>query len=198
MLGVDMNVIEFAWLIGRRIGSMARIALQILFASWSVCANLPAVAGDGASWVSSGVQITPTAAKGSKLEKLDPHIDKAPDFRADHASAISVSADGNYLAILTTGVNKRFRPTAPVDPTTGDVKSEAIAELSNEFIFVYRIEGTRSLRLLQVLTIPNSYYGLSWGPSQNVLYASTGAGDSVLEFRLSAKGRRWIRSHEYP
>lgn len=150
------------------------------------------------SWVSSGVQVTPTAAKGSKLEELNPHIDSAPDFRADHASAISVSGDGNYLAILTTGVNKRFRATAPVDPTTGDVKSEAIPELSNEFIFVYRIDRVRSLRLLQVLKIPNSYYGLSWGPNRNVLYASTGAGDSVLEFGFSANGLSLIRSHEYP
>jgi len=177
---------------------MTKIALRILIASWSVCASLPAAAGNDVSWVSSGVQVTPTAAKGSRLEELNPHVANAPDFRADHASAISVSGDGHYLAILTTGVNKRFRATAPVDPTTGEVKYEAIPELSNEFIFVYRVDRTRSLRLLQVLKIPNSYYGLSWGPSRNVLYASTGTGDSVLEFRPSANGHGLIRAHEYP
>src|SRR5712692_2836928 len=54
----------------------------------------------------TGKSITPTAAKGSLFQSLNPGL-AAPfaDFAADHAVTTATSPDGNTLLILTSGYN---------------------------------------------------------------------------------------------
>lgn len=120
--------------------------------------------------IPTGKTITPTAAAGAIFQDLNPELAAAPDMRASHAAAMSVSPDGRVLAILTAGYNLRFgRDGNP------------IPELSMEHVFLFDITGPRP-RQFQALAIPNTFQGLAWAPSSDTFFASGGKDDTVLEF----------------
>src|SRR5262249_10565279 len=76
-------------------------ALLTLFASFA-CFTLNA-----SEPLPTGKSITPTAAKGSTFQTLNPGL-PAPfgDFVVDHAVTTAPSPDGNTLLILTSGYNR--------------------------------------------------------------------------------------------
>ena len=128
----------------------------------------------------TGMMITPTAAKGSVFQLLNPDLPDLPQFTVDHPVSTAVSPDGNTLLILTSGFNQNR-----------DANGKKIAALSNEYVFVYDIRQQPPAKK-QVLPIPNSFVGLAWNPDGKHFYASGGANDNVHVFNWSDD--RWSES----
>ncbi len=125
----------------------------------------------------TGKQITPTAAKGSVFESLNPDL-RPPfsKFVADHAVTTATSPDGNTLLILTSGYNRNR-----------DAKGRPVASASNEYVFVYDI-STGSPAKRQVLQVPNTFVGLAWNPKGDEFYVSGGVDDNVHVFVKGPSG----------
>lgn len=141
--------------------------------------------------IPTGQTITPEAAKGGIFQALNPGHASAPDLRAGQAAAISVSPDGEILAILTSGFNRYFGPDGRVAP---DDKLYP-PELSSEYVFLFDISN-HVPRQLQVLALPNTYQGLAWAPTSPRLFASGGKDDAVLEFVRS--GTTFVPGRTFP
>src|SRR5947209_11021590 len=90
----------------------------------------------------TGMSITPTAAKGSVFQPLNPDLPDLPQFTADHPISTAVSPDGNTLLVLTSGFNRNF-----------DSEGKRIADQSNEYIFIYDIRQQPPVKK-QVLKVP--------------------------------------------
>src|SRR6266566_3080045 len=81
-----------------------------------VCATIPAASQKKDSHASSpspeslptGMSITPTAAKGSTFQPLNPDLPDLPQFTVDHPITTAISPDGNTLLVLTSGYNRNF------------------------------------------------------------------------------------------
>src|SRR5215813_8740086 len=71
----------------------------------------------------TGMMITPTAARGSIFQPLNPGLPDLPQFTVDHPVTTAVSPDGDTLLILTSGFNQNHG-------TDGKV----IAQQSNEYV----------------------------------------------------------------
>ena len=126
----------------------------------------------------TGKQITPTAAKGSVFEPLNPGLPPPfSKFVADHAVTTATSPDGNTLLILTSGYNRNR-----------DAKGRPVASASNEYVFVYDISTSPPVKL-QVLQVPNTFVGLAWNPNGNEFYVSGGVDDNVHVFVKGSSGR---------
>jgi DNA-binding beta-propeller fold protein YncE len=134
-----------------------------------------------AAQIPTGKTITPTAATGAIFQDLNPSHPSAPELRAGQAVAIAVSPDGRTLAIQTSGYNRYFGPDAKL-PVKGQ---SYVPELSTEYVFLFDIEGAEPRRQ-QVLTIPNTFQGLTWAPFSDRLFVSGGKDDTVVEFLRSA------------
>jgi DNA-binding beta-propeller fold protein YncE len=118
----------------------------------------------------TGMSITPTAARGSKLLFLNPDLPGMPEFLADHPIATALSPDGRTLLVLTSGFNRVY-----------DIKSKIVPELSNEYVFVYDV--TRGLPVKrQAIPIPNTCMGLAWSPHGRQFFVSGGSDDNVHVF----------------
>src|SRR5947209_13828547 len=74
----------------------------------------------------TGMSITPTAARGSTFQALNPDLPELPQFTADHPVSTASSPDGSTLLILTSGYNRN-----------NDSKGKAIPALSSEYVFVF-------------------------------------------------------------
>ncbi len=131
----------------------------------------------GATSVPSGVDITPEVARGAIFRSLNPDLPELPSFTAGQASALALSPDGRTLAILTSGFNRNFND-----------KGAAILAASSEYIFLYDISGAEP-RKSQVLSVPNSFLGLSFSPTGEALYATGGVNDTLITFRRNAAGQ---------
>ena len=118
----------------------------------------------------TGMMITPTAAKGSIFQPLNPGLPHLPAFTADHPVSTAVSPDGNTLLILTSGYNRNF-----------DKEGKKIAAQSNEYIFVYDIRRQPPL-MAQALQVPNTFVGLAWRPDGKEFYVSGGSNDNIHVF----------------
>jgi len=129
----------------------------------------------------TGKSITPSAAKGSLFQTLNPGL-AAPfaDFTADHAVTTATSPDGNTLLILTSGYNLNN------DSTGAQVNSA-----SNEYVFVYDISVHPPVKR-QVVQVPNTFDGLVWNPSGKEFYVTGGVDDNIHVFDLS--GSTWAES----
>ncbi len=121
----------------------------------------------------TGMSITPTAAKGSTFQPLNPDLPDLPAFTVDHPITTAISPDGNTLLVLTSGYNRNF-----------DVKAKKIPAQSNEYVFVYDIAKQTPVKR-QVLKIANTYVGLAWSPDGKRFYVSGGSDDSVHLFEQS-------------
>src|SRR5262249_51343846 len=113
-------------------------------------------------------------ARGAFFQDLNPHRAAAPEFRASQAAAVALSPDGRWLAVLTSGFNRR---------TSAD--GQFIPELSTEYVFLFDITGAQP-KQVQVLPVPTTFQGLAWAPDGHALYAAGGKDDCVYE--LSKKG----------
>jgi len=123
-------------------------------------------------FVTSGQEITPTAAPGSQLQYLNPGLPDYQNYIASGGITTAVSPDGNTLLLLTAGYNN-------LDDSTGNL----IAADSQEYIFVFDI-SKGSPQQKQVLTLANSYTGIA--------FAANGHRSHPL---LRSSGHTW---HQYP
>src|SRR5260370_23665044 len=128
----------------------------------------------------TGMSITPTAAKGSTLQALNPDLADRPDFTVDHPITTAISPDGGTLLILTSGFNRNM-----------DAKGHAIAGQSSEYVFIYDIRRAAPLKR-QVVKVLNSYAGLCWAPDGKHFYVSGGVSDNVSVFEQ--KDGHWVES----
>ena len=122
------------------------------------------VTGDS---VPSGVEITPSIARGALFQTLNPDLPTRPDFVAGQAVTSVTSPDGKTLLVLTSGFNRNNGPTGA-----------RIAEESNEYVFVYDISGQTPVKR-QVLQVPNTFVGMAWHPTGKEFYVSGGRDDNV-------------------
>jgi DNA-binding beta-propeller fold protein YncE len=129
----------------------------------------------------TGKSITPTAAKGSLFQPLNPGL-PAPfaDFIADHAATTTTSPDGNTLLILTSGYN-----------LNNDSTGNQVDAASHEYVFVYDISAHPPVQK-QVLQVPNTFDGIVWNPNGTEFYVSGGVDDNVHFFHLV--GTMWSES----
>jgi WD40 repeat protein len=125
-----------------------------------------------AIFVTSGQEITPTAAPGSTLLYLNPQLTDFPKYIASGGISSAVSPDGNTLLVLTAGYNN-------LDDSSGNF----ITADSQEYIFVFDIsKGSPTQK--QVLTLPNGYTGIAFAPSGQTFLAAGGVDDDVHIFQL--------------
>ncbi|HEV3040072.1 MAG TPA: bifunctional YncE family protein/alkaline phosphatase family protein [Candidatus Angelobacter sp.] len=130
----------------------------------------------------TGMSITPTAAKGSTFQPLNPNLPELPHYTADHPISTTVSPDGNTLLVLTSGFNRNF-----------DAEGKSIPEQSKEYVFVYDIRQQPPVKK-QVLKIPNTFAGITWKPDGAQFYVSGGSNDNIHVF-TQANGQ-WSESPE--
>src|SRR5260370_34373758 len=109
----------------------------------------------------TGKSITPTAAKGSLFQSLNPGL-AAPfaDFAADHAVTTATSRDGNTLLILTSGYN-----------LNNDSTGAHVDSASHQYVFGYDISVHPPVKR-QVLQGPNTFDGLDWNPNGEEVYGT--------------------------
>src|SRR5215472_9587528 len=128
----------------------------------------------------TGMSITPTAAKGTVFQLLNPDLHDRPEFTADHPITTALSPDGSTLLILTSGFNRNV-----------DHKGHAILAESGEYVFVYDVHQQPPVKL-QVLNVPNTYVGMAWAPDGERFYVSGGVNDNVHVFERA--GDHWTAS----
>lgn len=121
--------------------------------------------------------ITPLAPVNSSFQPLIPGLPKYPSWQAGQAVSTAVSPDGNTLLILTSGYNRIYFPLGTA--YGGYINADSTAfdyANSEEYIFVYDISKGAPVQK-QVLTIPNSYNGVTFDPTGQAFYVSGGMGD---------------------
>jgi YVTN family beta-propeller protein len=128
----------------------------------------------------TGMRITPTAARGSTFQPLNPDLPDLPQFTVDHPISTAVSPDGGTLLILTSGYNRN-----------NDAKGKAIPAQTSEYVFVFEIRHAPPVKQ-QVLRVPNSYVGLAWNPDGKQFYVSGGQDDNVHVF--AREDSHWTES----
>lgn len=139
-------------------------------------------------FIPTGVHITPTAAKGSSFQPLNPGLPSDPTFTAGQAVTTATSPDGRTLLILTSGYNSQNFTSGPNEGQTNPAES-------NEYVFIYDISSPKPL-LTQVLEVPNAYDGLAWNPNGKELYVSGGTDDNAHIFVKS--GGAWTEDAKSP
>ena len=124
--------------------------------------------------VPTGVEITPSAARGALFETLNPDLPTRPDFVAGQAVTSVTSPDGKTLLVLTSGYNRNNSPAGTRVPAE-----------SNEYVFVYDISGRAPVKR-QVLQLPNTFVGMAWKPDGKEFYVAGGRDDNVHIFSHTA------------
>ena len=132
----------------------------------------------------TGVRITPSAAKGSIFQPLNPGLTSDPRFTVGQAVSTAISPDGRTLLILTSGYNSQNFASGPNAGKTNPAES-------NEYAFVFDISGGKPLQT-QVLQVPNAFDGLAFNPSGKEFYVSGGPDDDVHFFDWN--GSSWVES----
>jgi YVTN family beta-propeller protein len=128
-------------------------------------------------FVTSGQEITPTAAPGSTLTYLNPGLNDFRNYIASGGITTAVSPDGGTLLVLTAGYNN-------LDDSSGNF----IAADSQEYIFVFDISKGAPIQK-QVLTLPNSYTGIAFQPGGQTFLAAGGVDDNVHIFQIQGSGQ---------
>ncbi|MGZ4873181.1 MAG: bifunctional YncE family protein/alkaline phosphatase family protein [Candidatus Angelobacter sp.] len=126
------------------------------------------------------MSISPTAARGSTFQPLNPGLPDLPDFKVDHPISTAVSPDGSTLLILTSGYNRN-----------NDARGKAIPAQTSEYVFVFDIQQAKPVQR-QALHIPNAYMGLAWAPDGTHFYVGGGQDDNVHVF--AQEGGQWSES----
>ncbi|MGB2606926.1 MAG: hypothetical protein WBC78_25205, partial [Candidatus Sulfotelmatobacter sp.] len=124
------------------------------------------------TFVPTGMRITPTAARGSTFQTLNPGLVNYPDYVVGQAVATTLSPDGKTLLILTSGYNLVNNASGNLDPSA-----------SNEYVFVFDVSHNTPHQK-QALQVPNTYNGIAWNPNGAEFYVSGGVNDNVHIFDL--------------
>jgi DNA-binding beta-propeller fold protein YncE len=171
----------------RRIPSAGRISrsficalVGVLACVWLSCSGCRKKTGAMSQNLPTGMSITPTAARGSTFQPLNPNLPDLPQFTVDHPISTAISPDGNTLLILTSGYNRN-----------NDAKAKAIPAQTSEYVFVFDLRGSAPVKQ-QVLRVANSYVGLAWAPDGKQFYVSGGQDDNVHIF--AQESGRWAES----
>jgi hypothetical protein len=126
--------------------SRGLVTSLLLLAGGQLMAQQSTTAKSEPIFVTSGQEITPTAAPGSNLLYLNPGLTDFPKYIASGGISSAISPDGNTLLVLTAGYNN-------LDDSSGSL----VAADSQEYIFVFDIsKGTPTQK--QVLTLPQQLY----------------------------------------
>ncbi len=120
--------------------------------------------------VASGQTVTPLAPTGTIFTRLNPDLKDFPAYTVGQAIKLALSPDGRTLLALTSGYNILY-----------DAEGVKDAAASNEYVFVYDVTHSR-LRQVQVLQVPNTFFGLAFSPSGSQFYVSGGVDDDVHVF----------------
>jgi YVTN family beta-propeller protein len=133
--------------------------------------------------LATGQFITPTAARGSVQQMLNPGLAKYPDFIASEAVRSQLSPDGKTLAVLTAGFNSLAGASGQTDVAN-----------STQYIFIYDVSGANKTKpaLSQVIKQTNSHVGLVFSPDGKTLYATGGVDDAVYAY--TQNGGAWSQS----
>src|SRR5579864_911102 len=115
----------------------------------------------------TGMSITPLAAPGATLERLNPDHKDRPDYAVDHPITTAISPDGGTLLVVTSGFNRVL-----------DAKGHAIPAQSGEYVFVYDIHDRKPVKK-QAIALINTYVGIAWAPDGKRFYVSGGSTDNV-------------------
>src|SRR6267378_3936466 len=167
-----------------------RVSALVLSALGILCASHTAAKADGedksskGEFIPTGVRITPSAAKGSIFQPLNPGLASDPTFTVGQAVTTAVSPDGKTLLILTSGYNSQNFTSGPNAGKTNPAES-------NEYIFVFDISAGKPLQT-QVLQVPNAFDGLAFNPSGKQFYVSGGPDDNVHFYNWN--GSSWAES----
>jgi hypothetical protein len=113
-----------------RLAALVAVAYSAAtFRAWSADANSESANLSQGIYLPTGLRITPTAAPGSVLQKLNPGLKDFPNFIAGGALTGVKSPDGKTLLVLVSGHNRLSLNGKPSPPD------------SNEYIFVFDISG---------------------------------------------------------
>jgi YVTN family beta-propeller protein len=126
----------------------------------------------------TGQFITPTAARGSVFQALNPHVASSPNYTVGQAMSTAVSPDGKTLLVLTSGYNLNANAAGTAVDTATSV----------EFVFVFDI-STGTPNQLQALPVPNTFSGIAWAPDGSAFYVAGGQDDNVHTF--TRNGTLW-------
>lgn len=153
---------------------MRRFACAVTLAATLVAGS--AIAQVTGEALPTGQRLTPLAAPGARFAPLVTNIGPNPAYVADGAAAAVTSPDGRQMLVMTSGFNR-------YNGTNGKI----VAAQSVQYIFRYAIDAQGS-RLLQTLTVPNSYGGIAWLPDGRGFVVGGGVDDNVHVFRLARSG----------
>jgi YVTN family beta-propeller protein len=128
----------------------------------------------------SGQIITPLAPDGAVFSELNPGLKDFPSYTVGQAIKTVVSPDGNTLLVLTSGYNR-----------LNNAQGNRVAADSNEYVFIFDLPHG-NLKQLQVLQVPNTFFGLAFAPDGNRFYVSGGGDDDVHVFAKT--GGVWAES----
>ncbi|HEY1869174.1 MAG TPA: bifunctional YncE family protein/alkaline phosphatase family protein [Candidatus Cybelea sp.] len=154
----------------------------------SLCALIGATQGAAPNDVlPTGQTITPLAAPGAQLARLQTGLREDGDADAAGAMSLSLSPDGTTLLVLTSGYNSEYsqpdgKPIRfPVpDPLTGATSS--VTSPITQWIFIYRVSADGALQPAQRIAIPDAFVGLAWAPDSHRFYVSGGIDDRVAVY----------------
>lgn len=136
--------------------------------------------GPAAQPLPTGQSLTPLAAPGAQFEPLRAGIGPFPDYRADGAAAIAVSPNGREMLVLTSGFNRFNGPDGKL-----------VIPQSGEYVFRYAIDA-KGARLVQTVSIRNSYSGVAWTPDGRGFLVGGGMDDTV--HRFEARGTEFVET----
>ncbi|HVR61380.1 MAG TPA: hypothetical protein VMU50_05740 [Polyangia bacterium] len=141
-----------------------------LFASGRALADAP---GMRPQQLATGQFITPTAARGSVQQLLNPGLPAYPNFIAGEAVRSQLSPDGRTLVVLCAGQNSLYKPDGTLDVAS-----------STQFLFFFDVGGAHNAAplLKQVIQQTNAHVGLAFSPDGGTLYAAGGRDDAIYAY----------------
>ncbi len=138
--------------------------------------------------LSTNQRITPLAPRGASFEPLNPGLADNPSYTVGQAVSTTISPDGKTLLVLTSGYNL-------FNFTTGTNAGNANPTDSTEWIFVFDISTGKAIQK-QTISVPNTYNGITWGPTGAEFFVSGGKSDNVHIY--SAVNGTWTEEPASP
>lgn len=128
----------------------------------------------------TGQVITPLAPHGARFTYLNPGLTNYPNDVVEFAVSAAVTPDNNTLALITSGDYGIYTSAGAQDKTA-----------STEWLFIFDISHVIPIQK-QAIQVPNTYQGLVFDPSSQVLYVSGGRDDEMHIYKVS--GGVWSES----